>query len=87
MNVYQNYMLFLLELKDLFDKYMLTMNDTMYFMDKNKHYSVTFFEDSFSIHCHENDTTENYDIPELKTVCFEDEFESEKEFNSFDLSA
>ena len=86
MNVYQNYMLFLLELKNLFDKYMLTMNDVMYFMDKNNHYSVTFCEDSFTIFCHETETSETYDLPELNTVNFEDEFESEQEFDAFNLS-
>lgn len=86
MNVFQYYQVFLMELKDLFDKYMIEMNDVMYFMDKNNHYSVTFCGDSFILNCFEKDESETFNIPELKTVKFEEEFEvDDMPFDEFNL--
>ena len=90
MNIKQNYTLFLLELKDLFDKYLLTLNDEMFFMDKEKHYSLQSTNDSFILHCFETNSDETIDIPELKKVTIDDFYDdysansSDDDYDSFD---
>ena len=68
MHTYMKFDLFLLELKNLLDKYMLQLTDKVYFMDNTKHYELEYVEDCFLVTCVETSETEKYYTDKIHVV-------------------